>query len=202
MRIKNLLIIVLLTLISHFSCSGVPRHMRSTDFSYFRIAFEQGGRYFFLTDNSISLKKEPFSIFVYLNTPDGVLVNASFHDDSLNAMTSGIPESEIPGFQRNTLPDEISNSNNMLFISRHSPSYWYYMNEHDNVFNSIERISRNITLCERRIDKIHNIDTNQIINIENIDFKQIYLCFLKSDWSTDFKTRIELKREAIIINFE
>ena len=201
MNIKNLLILVL-TLIFHFSCSGVPRYMRTTDFSYFRIAFEQGGQYFFLTDNSISLKKEPFSIFVYLNVPDGILVNASFYDDSFNAMTNGVPESEIPGFQRNTLPDEISNSNNMLFISRHSPSYWYYINEHDNVFNSIERISRNIILCERKIDKIHNIDTNQIINIENIDFQQIYLCFLKSDWSTDFRTRIELKREAIIINFE
>jgi hypothetical protein len=205
MYTKKLFTLALLTLIFCYSCSGTSRSIKNTDFSYFKIAFEQNGEYHFPIDNKVSLKNAPFSILVYLNIPDGILVNASLHDDSYEAMITGLPEKDIQGFKKNNLPDEISNSNNTLLISKQSPSYWYYINEQDNVFNQIEKISKNIILCERKIDKVKNMDSNQTLstlNIEDINFKQVYLCFLKSDWSNDFKTRIELKREAIILNFE
>jgi hypothetical protein len=176
--------------------------IKETDFSYFKIAFEQNGEYYSPIDNNISLKKAPFSILVYLNIPDGVLVNASLYDDSYNEMVKGLTEKELQGFKKNNLPDEILNSANTLLLSKQSPSYWYYTNDQDNVFNFMERISKNIILCERKINKIKDTDTNQLFNIEDINFKQVYLCFLKNDWSPDFKTRIELKREAIIVNFE
>jgi len=199
----RLFTLILLALIFCHSCSGKPYFIKDTDFSYFKIAFEQNGIYHFPASNKeISLKKAPFSIFVYLNIPDGILVNASLHDDSYNAMINGVPENDIEGFKKSSLPDEISNSNNMLLVSNQSPSYWYYTNEYDNVFNHTERITKKIVLCERKIDKIKNIDTDELLNIKDITFKKIYLCFLKNDWSNDFKTRIELKREAFVISFE
>jgi len=199
----RLFLLIFLTLIFCYSCSGKPYYIKGADFSYFKIAFEQNGVYYFPSaDNEISLKKAPFSVLVYLNIPDGVLVNASLHEDSYNAMINNVPEKDIEGFKKALIPDEISNLNNMLLISTQSPSYWYYTNEYDNVFNHTERITKKIILCERKINKITNTDTDQLLNIEDIPFNRIYLCFLKNDWSNDFRTRIELKREAFILNFE
>ena len=203
MHLKKLFTLILLTLVFSYSCSGSSHSIKDKDFPYFKIAFEQNGEYYFnAANNEIFLKKAPFSIFIYFHISDGILVNASSHDDSYDAMIKNAAEKDIQGFKKNNLPDSILNPNNTLLVSKQSPSYWYYTNEYDHVFNHIERVSKNIILCERKIDKIKDIDTNQTLNIEDITFKKIYLCFLKSDWSNDFKTRIELKREAFVVNFE
>ncbi len=198
MRAWAMFILTAMTLV-FFSCSG--KNLKQVNREPLEIFVFQSGQEVPIHDDTVEIKKNFFSVVIVFNSPDAVLVNASFESETFDALDSQEPMNKIPGFSNTPIAEELFNKDEVLYISNHTPGIWYYTDDADNRFNEIDKINSGF-YCRRNIKKIINLDENNSeTNIMDITQNTIYMGFIKTRWSEDFTTEIEISRRKLKIVF-
>lgn len=168
---------------------------------YFAVGFEQNGQLIPIEEHQIILQKKPFSIIIYFKQPDSVLVNASFAPGSFEQARSGIPLQKIAGFSDLGMAEEPFNPKTLLMISAQAPHYWYYEHEANHRFNDI-RIKNGMLICQRIVGQIMYRDTTRkMIALRDIREDVLYLVFMRTEWTKDFRQQHEKQREYVKVIF-
>lgn len=168
---------------------------------YFSVGFSQDGKIVPVADHQIILAKRPFTILLYLKQPDGILVNASFASQSFKQAQAGLPFIDIEGFSDLGMAEEPFNPKTLLMISAIAPHYWYYEHDAHHRFNHVTS-KNNILVCERIVGQIMDRDASKTMkSIREIQENALYLVFMKTEWTPDFRQQHEKQREFIQILF-
>lgn len=154
-----------------------------------------------VADHQVRLAKQPFTIVLYLRQPDGILVNASFDPQSFTQARNGTPFADIAGFADLGMAEEPFNPKTLLMTSNRAPHYWYYEHDANHRFNQVTA-RQNILICERIVGQIMYRDTSKkMTSIRQIQEDALYLVFMKTEWTSDFRQQHERQREFIQILF-
>ena len=97
----------------------------------------QDGEKVEINENTVQLRRAPFTLLFTLLQPDGFLIHASIEDTTYSKAEAGYPLSELPGFSNTSISEELFNRESLIYLSADSPSYWYYIDETDHRFNSV-----------------------------------------------------------------
>lgn len=161
----------------------------------------QNGAMIPVRNHQVILKKQPFTIVLSLRQPDGILVNASFDPQSFNQARAGAPFADIAGFSDLGMAEEPFNPKTLLMTSNEAPHYWYYENNASHRFNQVTS-QQNRLICERIVGQIMYRDTSKkMLSIRDIQENALYLVFMKTEWSADFRQQYERQREFIQVLF-
>ncbi len=161
----------------------------------------QDGERVEINENTVQLRRAPFTLLFTLLQPDGFLIHASIDDTTYAKAEAGYPLSELPGFSNTSISEELFNRESLIYLSSDSPSYWYYTDETDHRFNSVTP-SDNGYICRRDINSIIDISTGEKMLIEGQKKNNtLYLVVIKADWNRDYTERIELNRKLLKITF-
>lgn len=154
-----------------------------------------------IMDNTVQLRRAPFSFLFNFTQPDGLLVHASMDNSTYLKAESGKPLSELPGFKNTSISEELFNKESVLYLSDDAPSYWYYTDETDSRFNSVQHEETGFT-CRRDIKSIIDVTTgkNKLVSGQ-MKGDTIYIVIIKADWNKDYTERIELNRKLLKIIF-
>ncbi|MDY0091624.1 MAG: hypothetical protein RBT80_02890 [Candidatus Vecturithrix sp.] len=168
---------------------------------YFAIGFAQDGKIVPITNHQVILAKRPFTILLYLKQPDGILVNASFAPQSFTQAEAGAPLADIVGFSDLGMAEEPFNPKTLLMISSNAPHYWYYEHDAHHRFNHVT-LQHNMLVCERIVGQVMDRDASKTLqSIRNIRENALYLVFMKTEWTPDFRQQREKQREFVQILF-
>ncbi len=168
----------------------------------FSVGFQQDGVNVPISDHQVILKKKSFTIVVYFKNQDSVLVNASFAADSFEQAKIGKPFAEIEGFKDLGMAEEAFNPKALLMMSAQAPHFWYYDHQANHRFNDVMR-TKDIFSCHRIIAQIMYRDTTrEMISIKDLTENALYLVFMKTEWTPNFREQIEKQREYIKVIFQ
>ncbi|GAK59148.1 hypothetical protein U27_06124 [Candidatus Vecturithrix granuli] len=169
--------------------------------TYFSVGFSQDGKIIPVTNHQVVLAKRPFTILLYLKQPDGILVNASFAPQSFKQAQTGAPLTDIEGFSDLGMAEEPFNPKTLLMVSAIAPHYWYYEHDTHHRFNQVT-LQNNILVCERIVGQIMDRDASKTMkSIREIKENALYLVFMKTEWTPDFRQQYEKQREFIQVLF-
>ncbi|HOO72842.1 MAG TPA: hypothetical protein PK926_13890 [Spirochaetota bacterium] len=183
-------------------CMGSGGSYKTGDpgFQYFKVAFEQDGIVRDVENNTVFLKKKPFTIIVSFSENDGVFVNASLKPESFAAAMNGEKVDNIPGFRDPGLDEEMFNKDEMLAVSVAVPNFWHYSSDNDHRFTEVIT-KKNVLMCRRNISHINLVDYRKKIDIADLKESELFLVFMKMEWNNDFTRKIEIKREFFKLDF-
>lgn len=196
-------ILYIVFLLSFFisGCSGSDATLRRYGFLFFKVSIEQDGLIKEAEKGEVVLERKPFTIKVTFVENDRVFVNASYSSLSHDTSLQGRPIAEIMGFNDAAIPEEPYNKNEELFISAKAPNYWFYTSDSEHRFSSVTK-SGKLLICERKIVRIHDLDSNEVIDdFSKLKADAVYLVFMQIEWSEDFSSKIENKRDFLKIVF-
>jgi hypothetical protein len=168
---------------------------------YFAVGFQQDGRSIPIENHQVILKKKTFTIVLYFKQPDSVLMNASFSPDSFEQARAGMPLKDIPGFSDLGMAEEVFNPKTLLMISTNAPHYWYYENDANHRFNDVMR-KNGILICRRIVAQVMYRDTTRkLATVKDMREDELYLVFMKTEWTNDFRQQFEKQREYVKVIF-
>jgi len=167
----------------------------------FAIGFEQNGQFIPVKDHQVVLEKKSFTVVVFFRQPDDILVNASLTPESFDAAKSGAALSAIPGFKNLGMAEESFNPRTLLILSKDSPHYWYYTDEHDHRFNDIIPKDGQL-ICRRLITQVMQSGKPQLSIVKELPGNTLYFVFLKTSWTKDFSKQIEQQRDYVKVIFQ
>ena len=168
---------------------------------YFAIGFQQDGKVIPVENQQVILKKKTFTIILYFTQPEGVLVNASFYPKSFEQARMGIPLKDIAGFSDLGMAEEAFNPKTLLMLSSEAPHYWYYHNATDHRFNDVIQQDGKL-LCRRIIAQVmYRDNSRRLVPVRDIRENELYLVFMKTEWTNDFSQQIEKQRDVVKIIF-
>ncbi|MDR3237787.1 MAG: hypothetical protein LBT84_04710 [Spirochaetia bacterium] len=197
---KKIRLHLIYLLLTAFACSSDSLKERPP-FSHFTVSFEQDGLKIQPDGITVHLEKRPFSIVVSFDVPGGVFVNASLSPATMEKTTEGIPARQIEAFSQSAIDEELFNSNERIVISDNRAGFWRYAGENENDFNS-SLPQNGVIECRRTVSAISYAESmNETIPVAKLPGENIYLSFMKFDWSSDYSNRIEKKRDCIVIRF-
>jgi hypothetical protein len=169
---------------------------------YFAVGIEQGGKLIPVTNHQVSLQKQSFSIVLFLKQPDGILVNASLTAESFEGARTGKPFKEIRGFTDLGMAEDIFNPQAMLILAEQSPHYWYYESDANHRFNEVTR-EQGVIICKRIVaNLLYRDTTREYVSMRDIRENDLYLVFMKTEWTQDFSQQLEQQREYLHIRFQ
>ncbi|HPG12052.1 MAG TPA: hypothetical protein PLU37_11005 [Chitinophagaceae bacterium] len=154
-------------------------------------------------ENNITLKKNTFKIYVYLQNMDGVYVFASF-GDSLNQLSANDP---IPGFSEipyMVMAEEYFNKEKELLISDQGWSYWFYDPQLDwHRFNKkIVQIETGGLVGKKTIKQVYVVEKRKEVKVKELK-KPLYLFFVAIKESDNKGNPLtELMRRKVKIEWE
>jgi hypothetical protein len=161
----------------------------------------QNGETAEIQDNTVQLRRAPFSFLFNFSQPDGFLIHASTDNTTYTKAEAGFPLSELPGFSNTSISEELFNSKSQMYLSEDSPSYWYYTDETDHRFNSVTESPEGYR-CIREISSIIDISTGKNILLNGREKSDtVYIVIIRADWNRDYTERIELNRKLLKITF-
>lgn len=168
---------------------------------YFGIGIEQYGRVIPIENHAVTLDKESFTIVLTFPGQEGVLVNASVTPESFNLAQAGRMLDEIPGFSDLGMAEEAFNPRALVMLSSKAPHFWYYANDSEHRFNEVHR-QQNTVVCRRIVANMMFRDSSkQIVSLRDISENTLYLVFMKTEWTSDFKRQLEKQRDYLQIIF-
>ena len=168
---------------------------------YFAVGIEQGGKLISVTNHQVILQKQSFSIVLFLKQPDGILVNASLTPESFESARTGRPLKEIQGFTDLGMAEDIFNPQAMLILASQSPHYWYYESDANHRFNEVKQ-EQGVIICKRIVaNLLYRDTTREYVSIRAIRENDLYVVFMKTEWTQDFSQQLEQQREYIHIQF-
>ena len=168
---------------------------------YFAVGFEQSGRLIPIENHQVILQKKSFSLVLYFKRPESVLINASFSPDSFEQARAGVPLENILGFADLGMAEEPFNPKTLLMISDNAPHYWYYENDANHRFNDVAK-KKGIFICRRIIAQVMHRDTTRaLVPVRDMREDALYLVFMRTEWTKDFRQQIEKQREYVKVLF-
>jgi hypothetical protein len=199
---KHLYFIILtVAFLSSARCVSGQDRSRLDSEKYFEVGIQQDEKPASIDNHQVILRKTSFTIVLYLKQPDGILINASLTPESFESARSGKPLKEIMGFEDLGMAEDIFNPKAMLIISSRAPHYWYYENDANHRFNEVKK-ERGMFICKRIIaNLLYRDTTQQYVSVKNIPENELYLVFMKTEWTKDFSAQIEKQREYIKVIF-
>ena len=201
MKYRDLLIVTSLILLSLATgAAGQQSHLRNAA-KYFDVGIQQDGKAIPINNHQASLQKKPFTLVFYLKQPDGILINAAVTPASFDRAQAGKPFEDIPGFSDLGMAEETFNPKVMLILSEHAPHYWYYENEANHRFNAVKR-EEGIFVCERIVANVlYREPTPKFVALKDMPDNALYLVFMRTEWTQDFRQQLERQREYVKIMF-
>ena len=169
---------------------------------HFAIGFQQDGKMVPIENHQVILKKKAFAVVLYFKRPDSVLVNAAFTPDSFEQIRAGIPFNDIVGFSDLGMAEEAFNPKTLLMISAQAPHYWYYESMANHRFNDVT-IEDGTFVCHRIVAQVMYRDTTRaLVPIKDLRENTLYLVFMKTEWTSDFRQQFEKQREYVKVIFQ
>jgi hypothetical protein len=165
----------------------------------FHVTIEQRGQIIRPINGEVSLDKSEFTIVCEFTQPMGLLINASFNKKTYELANKGKSKSELPGFENTGMAAELLNPNKEICLSEDAPNYWYYENNEENRFDTIDKVQGKI-ICKRIIQNLHDVENNRNIKVENVT-APLYLVFISKKPGKDVMNDIEIKRESVEIRW-
>ncbi len=121
----------------------------------FHVGIEQDGKLIEIKDGVVCLDKTEFSIIFEFNNPMGVLIHSSFKNKNYELASKTANKSELSGFEFYYGMAEYNfNPKKVLNIADDRLSYWYYEDDEENRFNSVEKV-QNKLFCKRIIKYLY-----------------------------------------------
>ena len=168
---------------------------------YFGIGIEQYGQTIPINNHMVTLEKESFTIVFTFPGQEGVLVNVSTTPESFTPAQTGQALAEIPGFSDLGMAEEAFNPRALLMLSSSAPHFWYYANDSEHRFNEVKR-QQNTVICRRIVANLMDRDTDKrIVSLRDMAEDTLYLVFMKTEWTSDFKQQIEKQRDYLTVRF-
>ncbi len=201
MRHVSLLILTMVVL--NFASHASSQNISSLEpGKYFAVGIEQGGKPLSVINHQVILQKQSFSIVLFLKQPDGILVNASLTPESFESARTGKPLKEIRGFTDLGMAEDIFNPQAMLILASQSPHYWYYENDANHRFNEVTS-EQGMIICKRIVaNLLYRDTTREYVSMRAIREHDLYLVFMKTEWTQDFSQQLEQQREYLHIRFQ
>jgi len=165
----------------------------------FHVWVEQDGKKINAANNELTIKKKEFTLFFDFSEPMGILINASFNDQTYKSATEGNDIYELQGFKETGMAENLNNPNKEILLAKNAPSYWFYDDMQTHRFDNVEKKNGKY-ICRRLIKNLYDIDNKKNIKAENVE-SPLYLVFISYKYEEDSYERIELKREMIKINW-
>ncbi|MDP3975521.1 MAG: hypothetical protein Q8P95_01250 [bacterium] len=165
----------------------------------FHVRFEQDGYLIEPMNHEVTLNKEEFSMVFELSEPMGVLVNASFDDDTYALAAQGNPKDLLPGFRNTGMAEVSSNPDREILLSYDSPNYWHYDVSGESRFNEVEMRGHAI-IGKRTLRNFYDVDSDRSTGVEAVS-QPLYLVFISSKWETQTFVELEIKREYVKVNW-
>ncbi len=192
---------VLLCLLFLLLCA-VPAFGQAGEEAFFSIGFQQKGRNIPVKNHQVTLKKKTFTIVVTFKQPDSVLVNASDSPESFEAAKNGKPFDLIPGFADLGMAEEAFNPKSLLMLSSDAPHYWFYQDGFSHRFNDITQ-QDGLWVCRRIVGQVMYRDTSRnLVQVPDMPEDELYLVFIRTEWTENFSQQYETQREYVKILFE
>jgi hypothetical protein len=184
------------------TCSTIAAPIQTSAVTqYFAVGLQQDGQPIPIENHQAILKKKTFTIVLYFKQPEAVLVNASFSPKSYEQAQADIPLHEIIGFSDLGMAEEAFNPKTLLMVSATAPHYWYYLDDTDHRFNDIIRKDR-LLICRRIVAQVMYRDTTRkFVPARDIRENELYLVFMKTEWTQDFSRQVEKQRDYVKILF-
>lgn len=182
-----------------FAQTVIPRFLSGHSFE---IGIEQHGKPVIIENHQVTLRKAPFTLLFYFLQPEGILINASATPESYDPARTGAPFEDIPGFSDLGMAEEAFNPKVILMLSSQAPHFWYYAHDAEHRFNEIDK-QNGMLVCRRIVANVmHRDTTKEITPIQDLVENTLYLVFMKTEWTKDFRHQIEKQREYLKITFE
>lgn len=193
----------LIIIVAVMMWGGVGVSTQSLADSYFSVGIQQDGRDVPIQDHQVVLQKKTLTIVLYFPRPEGILLNASFSSESYEKAKRGEPFDQIPGFTDLGMAEENFNPQTLLIVSKTAPHYWHYHQDGDHRFNDITQ-RNGMFVCRRIIAQIMNRDTTpqKLTLVKDLPEQELYLVFMKTEWSQDFTQQFEKQREYVQVIFK
>jgi len=171
----------------------------ATSTIYFEVSLQQHGKIIPIENHQAVLDKQAFTLLLTFRQPESVLVNASLTPESFERAVAGAPLEEIPGFRDLGMAEDPFNSRVALMVSNRAPHFWYYANETDHRFNEVIHQDGKV-ICKRIVANIMYRETSkQYFALKDIREQTLYLVFMKTTWTSDYRQQIEQQRDYLKI---
>ena len=175
---------------------------QSGNTTYFTVGFQQDGQDIPIKKHEVTLKKKTFSIVVTFKQPDSVLLNASVRPESYEMARTGKPLDIIPGFSDLGMAEEAFNPKSLLMLSADAPHYWFYQDGFTHRFNDVVQ-QDGLWICRRIVGQVMYRDTTrQMVPVRDISEDELYLVFMRTEWTQDFSQQYETQRDYVKIIFQ
>ncbi len=196
---KKFWIMIILLAVFIPGCGGGD--LKDTRQQSIEIFIEQRGTRIDISDNTVELRRAPFSLMFRFPRPDSIFINASFKSETFNNALIGLPLNELIGFKNPGIDEEPYNRNSILYVSDNTPNLWYYTDDTDHRFNLIEKKDEKI-ICRRDIVSIVDID-DESRQTELLEIKQdtLFIVIVSVDWNEDYTRMIEKSRKMLKLKF-
>ena len=197
---KKWLLFIIPAVITFYGCSTGNTIKKEVP-DKIEVTIEQSGNSISIIDDTAEIRRTGFTIKFKFSQPDNILVNASFSAETFNNAKEGLPLSDLLGFKKSGIAEELFNKDSVIYISSDSPNFWYYADDKDHRFNTILKNESGYT-CIRDITGIVDQDgAGDKIDINQVKQNEIYLVIIKSEWNEDYTRMIEKKRKMIRLKF-
>ncbi len=192
--------LILLIFLTITACSNLS-NLKEANFQHFKVEIYQDGLKRNTEGQQVILERKPFEIYVHFTGQDSIFVNASYSPESYEKSVNGSVFTDITGFRETEITESLFNRDEILYISNNSPHFWHYTSDKEHRFNEVLK-NNGIIICKRKISNIVNLDGEiKKISISDMDEDVIFLVIMKMQWSPDFSTRMELKRQSMKLIF-
>ena len=167
------------------SCGGSGQEKSGTS-EFIDVYLEQDGRIINIIDDTAEIRKKQFRFVFNFRQPDSVLVNASYNPESFENARGGTELVLIPGFTNTGIAEELFNTEYFMFISDDSPNYWYFSDDSDSRFDSVQKDESGYK-CTRTVSSVIDLDgKTEKQDIAKIRHDTIYIVIATIEWNDDF----------------
>ena len=177
-------------------CNSGEKVLRSD--IHFGVGIEQDGKQIPIKNNSLEIKRKPFTLVFYFPKHDGVSVNASFNQKSYDSAKNGVPLKNIIGFSETGMAEYDYNKHERIFIYDKGPHYWYFKEKGEHRFSEITKKDK-FWVCKRVVSNIQKEKVDIALN--KTTESSLYFVFIKYDWGQNY-SKIERQRECLKIQFK
>jgi len=197
---KKCLLFIIAAVITCYGCSA-DNNIKKEIPGKIDVSIEQSGNNISIIDDTAEIRRTKFTLKFKFNQPDNILINASFNAETFNNAKEGLPLSDLLGFRKSGIAEELFNKESVIYLSSDSPNFWYYADDKDHRFNSVLK-NESGYICIRDISGIVDQDgTGEKTDLIQVKQNEIFLVILQIEWNEDYTRMIEKNRKVIKLKF-
>ncbi|MBW3519143.1 hypothetical protein [Flavobacterium sp. NKUCC04_CG] len=165
----------------------------------FKFKIFQNGKEVVVKNHAIELEPTTFQLKFLFDNPMGILVHASFKDQTYKDIVAGKPLSQIPTMETG-MAEELYNPSESIIIEESAPSYWFFDNTEEHRFDDCI-LKEDIWECTRTVDNFNYVFKDKLVNVSKAKVP-LYLILVSSDFDEQTDKQTEYQREYIVIKWK